>query len=111
MLTNLQSLEQKCKELEEKYNRKEEDIKAKVLEKVITQQTIYKAELGAIIKIFNRDSEVSSNIATTCNVYTYTHRCLRISIIFNLSRYYIYIYIYIYVASCKNTDTHELANM
>ena len=61
MLTILQTQEQRCKELEEKSNKMQEDAERKTKERIAGQQGKFrelKEALDKVIKTLNKDAEV-----------------------------------------------------
>ena len=69
LLASLNARDQKCKELEDKCNKIQEDVEGKTKEKIVSQQAKYrefKVELDKIIKTLNADADVS--ICNYCKV-------------------------------------------
>ena len=62
MLTSLQTWEQRCKELEERSMKVQEDVEERIKERIANQHSKnkgLKAALDQVIKTINKDAEVS----------------------------------------------------
>ena len=63
LLASLQTWEQKCKKLEERSNKIQEDVEEKIKQRIANQHSKnknLKAALGKVIKTIDKDAEVST---------------------------------------------------